>query len=509
MAKITIDPARVIGPVQPRLYGSFVEHLGRCVYGGIWEEDSPLSDAQGYRHDVREAVGELGVTNLRYPGGNFVSNYHWRDGVGPRASRPARRELAWRAVESNHFGTDEFLAYCAQLNCEPYLCVNLGTGTPEEAADWLEYCNSTQPTTIARQRAANGHPRPYDVRLWGLGNEMYGRWQVGQRPAHDYALVARETAKAMRLVDPRIELVAVGHENGPQWNATVLAETAPYIDYLALHVYVGSDDTAEALAQPLLLERLARQHAALIDLVLTDLGLDKRIGLAFDEWNVWYRAVPERVRATHNLDEIDDPDEIRRLTGLLATEEPYNLRDALAVACCLNALLRCADIVDIANLAQLVNAIAPLRTTPTGLVRLTTYYPFALYRTLMGSVAVATDVAVEEYAARVGSLNTKAMSLRVPYLDTAATIDPRTRTLTCAIVNRAADQAIDAEVTVAGGEIGGEVEVWTLTGESLEAENTVDDPQRVTPAHTVVDGKELKHFSFGARSMTILRGRMR
>ncbi len=206
---------------------------------------------------------------------------------------------------------------------------------------------------------------------------MYGRWQVGQRPAHDYALVARETAKAMRLVDPRIELVAVGHEDGPQWNATVLAETAPYIDYLALHVYVGSDDTAEALAQPLLLERLARQHAAVIDLVLTDLGLDKRIGLAFDEWNVWYRAVPERVRATHKLDEIDDPAEIRRLTGLLATEEPYNLRDALAVACCLNALLRCADIVDIANLAQLVNAIAPLRTTPTGLVRLTTYYPLA------------------------------------------------------------------------------------------------------------------------------------
>ncbi len=165
MAKITIDPARVIGPVQPRLYGSFVEHLGRCVYGGIWEEDSPLSDAQGYRRDVRDAVRELGVIGLRYPGGNFVSNYHWRDGVGPRASRPARRELAWRAVESNQFGTDEFLAYCAQLDCEPYLCVNLGTGTPEEAADWLEYCNSTQPTTIARQRAANGHPRPYDVRL--------------------------------------------------------------------------------------------------------------------------------------------------------------------------------------------------------------------------------------------------------------------------------------------------------------------------------------------------------
>jgi len=332
MAQITIDPARVIGSVQPRLYGGFVEHRGRCVYGGIWEEGSPLSDEQGYRRDVRDAVRELGVTTLCYPGGNFVSNYYLRDGVGPRASRPARRELAWRTVESNYFGADEFLAYCGRLGCEPYLCVNLGTGTPEEAADWLGYCNSTQPTAIARQRAANGHPRPYDVRLWGLGNEMYGRWQVGQRPAHDYALVARETAKAMRLVDPRIELVAVGHENGPWWNATALAETVPYIDHLALHVYVGSDDTAEAPAQPPLLERLARQHAALIDLVLTDLGLDTRIDLAFDEWNVWYRAVPERVRAKHNLDEIDDPDEIRRLTGLLATEEPYNLRDRLSGA---------------------------------------------------------------------------------------------------------------------------------------------------------------------------------
>jgi len=306
MARITITPDRVIGHVHPRLYGSFVEHLGRCVYGGIWEDGSPLSDQQGYRRDTREAIRDLGVTQLRYPGGNFVSNYHWRDGVGPREQRPVRRELAWQGIERNAFGTDEFLTYCAQLSCEPYLCVNLGTGTPEEAADWLEYCNGDQPTTIALARALNGHPDPYAVRLWGLGNEMYGPWQIGQRSARDYALVARETAKAMRLVDPRVELIAVGHENGPQWNTAVLEETGRFIDHLALHVYIGSDNTAEALAQPLLIERLVRQHAALIDLVLTDLGLERRIGIAVDEWNVWYRTVPSK---TLNAEPGYDPTE--------------------------------------------------------------------------------------------------------------------------------------------------------------------------------------------------------
>jgi len=194
MAHIAINARHPIGRIQPRLYGSFLEHLGRCIYGGIWEEGSALSDEQGYRRDVREAVRAIGVTQLRYPGGNFVSNYHWRDGVGPREDRPVRRELAWGGVETNRFGTHEFMEYCAQVDAEPYMCVNLGTGAPEEAADWLEYCTSRRPTTIARQRAANGHPRPFDVRLWGLGNEMYGTWQIGQRTARDYALVARETA---------------------------------------------------------------------------------------------------------------------------------------------------------------------------------------------------------------------------------------------------------------------------------------------------------------------------
>ncbi len=322
MAHIAINARHPIGRIQPRLYGSFLEHLGRCIYGGIWEEGSALSDAQGYRRDVREAVREIGVTQLRYPGGNFVSNYHWRDGVGPREDRPVRRELAWGGVETNRFGTHEFIEYCAQVDAEPYMCVNLGTGTPEEAADWLEYCNSRRPTTIARQRAVNGHSRPFDARLWGLGNEMYGKWQIGQRTARDYALVARETAKAMRFVDPNVELVAVGHEDGPWWNETVLAEAARYIDHIALHLYIGSDDTATALAQPLLLEKLARQHAALADLVLTDLGLDKRIGIAIDEWNVWYRSIPRATAEAGALDDVAGPEDAQELVQAAVAEDP-------------------------------------------------------------------------------------------------------------------------------------------------------------------------------------------
>ncbi len=505
MAHIAINAHHPSGRIQPRLYGSFLEHLGRCIYGGIWEEGAPLSDAQGYRRDVREAIREIGVTQLRYPGGNFVSNYHWRDGVGPREDRPVRRELAWGGVETNRFGTHEFMEYCAQVGAEPYMCVNLGTGTPEEAADWLEYCNSRRPTTIARQRAINGHPRPFDARLWGLGNEMYGKWQIGQRTARDYALVARETAKAMRFVDPNVELVAVGHEDGPWWNETVLAEAARYIDHIALHLYIGSDDTATALAQPLLLEKLARQHAALADLVLTDLGLDKRIGIAIDEWNVWYRSIPRAAAEAGALEDVDGPEDAQALVQAAVAEEPYNLRDALAIAGCLNALVRCADIVSLANLAQLVNAIAPIHTTPDGLLRHTIFHPFALYSRLMTGMAIATDVQVEEYEARVGSLNTKPMTVCAPYLDTSAAIDPTTGRITCAVVNRAPDAAIEARVTVVGARGGGEVEAWTLTGDDVETANTFERPDAVHPTRAVLDSTALDSYQFPARSLTLLR----
>jgi alpha-N-arabinofuranosidase len=270
---ITIDPTAAIGQINPNLFGYFVEHLGRCVYGGLYEPGSPHADAEGIRLDVLDAVRELAPATVRYPGGNFVSGYHWRDGIGPRAQRPVRYDHAWKKIETNAFGTHEFIRWVRRLGSTPYFCVNLGNGTPEEAADWLEYCNGTVDTALTRLRATNGASEPFGIPLWGLGNELYGSWQIGCKSAPAYAEVAVETARRMRDVDPTVQLVACGWENSSAWNATILETLAPTVDYLSLHLYVGRDDYPTALAQSLVLEQLSRWHAGLTRLICREHGL--------------------------------------------------------------------------------------------------------------------------------------------------------------------------------------------------------------------------------------------
>src|SRR5262245_57486484 len=347
-ARIKIDTDRRIGDVDKLLFGNFAEHLGRMIYGGVYEEGSPLSDEDGYRKDVMAAVKKMGVSILRYPGGNFASGYNWKDGIGAKNQRPVRPEMAWNDIETNRFGTDEFLKYCERLRAEPYICVNLGLDSIDDARQWVEYTNETRHTYWADQRRKNGRDAPYNVKYWGLGNEIDGPWQLGHKNAEDYSKFALEAAKAMRRVDDSLQLIASGSSNfGPGsdwvgWNRTVLERLANQIDYISLHTYVGNrtnnfeqflafgqdvDDRIDVVKGQIKAVRIGNPQA-------------RPIAIAFDEWNVWYRTL------VPGMTEYD----IAR-TGL---EEKYNFEDALGMGVFLNSFFRHADVVKMGNLAQLV-----------------------------------------------------------------------------------------------------------------------------------------------------------
>src|SRR5947209_832668 len=366
-ARIKIDTERVISDIDPKIYGNFLEHLGRCIDGGVFEEGSSLSDSHGFRKDVFDAAKKLNTGILRWPGGNFSSNYHWKDGIGPRDSRPPRLEMAWGTVESNRFGTHDFLNYCEMAGTEPYICANLGTGSWEEAQQWVEYVNSSQDTAMTRLRKENGRQQPWKVKYWGLGNEMDGPWQMGHKSAGDYGKFALEAAKLMKWTDPNVKLIAAGssnYNNGIDWigwNRTVLDFLKTHADYLSLHMYVGNtaNDFGDFLANSMLLNERIKISEGVINGVMSTQPRNRKVYIAWDEWNVWYRARGNSQRGRRIL------------------EEHYNLEDALVVATFLNSFVNHAHIVKIANMAQLVNVIAPIFTNERGAFLQTIYYPLA------------------------------------------------------------------------------------------------------------------------------------
>ncbi len=378
-ARGVIDSASPVGVVDRRLFGSFVEHMGRAIYGGIYEPGHPTADADGWRGDVLDLVRWLGVSLIRYPGGNFVSGYHWEDGVGPRSQRPVRQDLAWRSIEPNLVGTDDFIAWARRAGAEPMLVVNLGTRGAEAARDLVEYVNAPTGTSRSNQRAANGHPDPYGVRTWGLGNEMDGPWQIGHKTALEYGRLAAEAGTAMRLVDPSIELVTCGSSGSGMptfgaWERTVLDLAWDVTDHVSVHGYfdpAAYDSVGAFLACSRELDRTLVTVAGIADAVAEDKGSTKRIGLSVDEWNVW-RVADHLAREAR-----EDPAGSFRAAPALAEDE-QDLADALVVGCLLVTLLRHAARVRIACLAQLVNVIAPIRTIDGGPAWLqTTAYPFA------------------------------------------------------------------------------------------------------------------------------------
>jgi alpha-L-arabinofuranosidase len=486
-ARIKIDTERTIGEIDNKLYGNFIEHLGRCIYGGVFDENSPLSDANGFRRDVLDAAKKLHVTLLRWPGGNFSSNYQWRDGIGPRDQRPPRLEMAWRTVESNRFGTHDFLNYVEMLGVEPYICANLGTGTWEEAQQWVEYCNSSEDTAMTRLRRQNGRRDPWKVTYWGLGNEMDGPWQMGHRTAEDYGKFALEAAKLMKWTDPNVKLIAAGSSNfGPGsdwtgWNRTVLDYLKDHVDYLSLHAYVGNtqNDFGDFLASSLELASRLKTAEGLIDAALSGTR-NRRIYVAWDEWNVWYRARGDGERGRHIL------------------EEHYNLEDALVVATFLNTFVNHAHIVKIANMAQLVNVIAPIFTNEKGLYLQTIYYPLQLFANHTRGKALELFVDVPVYKSRRFD--------GIPYLDTSASFD--NGDLVVNVVNRHKEQAIPADLELEDKQFSGPVEVTEVNGPDIKAENSFD-ASPVKPVEQSINsrGKAL-HYTFPPHSYTMIRAKV-
>ncbi|GAA1635807.1 alpha-N-arabinofuranosidase [Microbacterium flavum] len=376
-ARIDLDLEAPGADVSPRLFGTFVEHMGRCVTDGIHEPGHPAADEQGFRTDVLDLVRELGATVVRYPGGNFVSGYRWEDGVGPRAERPVRLDAAWHSTETNAVGLHEFADWAQRAGLEVMEAVNLGTRGPTEAADLLEYANHPGGTTLSDRRRAHGREEPFGIRLWCLGNEMDGPWQIGHKTADEYGRIAAETARLMRFIDPDIELVAAGSSNHEMptygaWERTVLRHTATLVDHISVHAYYeqSGDDVASFLASAAHLDRYLDETATIIDEVRAELGIERAIGISVDEWNVWNQT---------RWNEVDKP---RVFTGDWPVaprliEDEYTATDAVVVGSLLISLLRHADRVSMANLAQLVNVIAPIRTEPGGAAwRQSTFFPF-------------------------------------------------------------------------------------------------------------------------------------
>jgi alpha-N-arabinofuranosidase len=476
MARIGIDLTRRIGTVDRRIFGNFIEHLGRCIYGGIYEEGSPLSDSAGFRRDVLDAVRPLRVPVLRWPGGNFVSGYHWLDGVGPAAQRPRRMELAWHAEESNRFGTNEFIQYCRVIGAEPYICVNMGN------------------THWANLRRQHGYPEPHRVHYWGLGNEMYGGWQIGSLSAEDYVKKAKSFAFVMKRTDPSIELIGCGHNGVSDWDVTVLDGLAPFVDYHSIHLYTGQLDHYATVFQSHQAERAVRICAAMIERVRHVQRIEHPIAIAFDEWNVWHR--------TRSLED--------RIGGV---EERYNLTDALAIATYLNGFLRYCREVRIANLAQLVNAIAPIFTRRDGLFLQTIYHPLRLYAEHTREIAL--DVVVESPTHELvpgqeesgwGRVHHVADLGPFAMLDATATCDPSGTQLTIAVVNRDRDRAHRASIELGEAASKGDALVSEVNGAGVEATNSFDTPRAVDVRESRVSarGHRFEH-EFPAHSISVLR----
>ena len=488
MAKIKIDLDRKIGTINPDIYGGFVEHLGRCVYGGMYDEGSPLSDSRGFRKDVLEALKALRMPNLRYPGGNFVSGYHWQDGVGPKDKRPRKKEFAWHTVESNRFGTDEFIEYCRELDTEPFLCVNLGTGTPEEAAAWVEYCNGTDDSYYANMRRAIGHPEPYNVKYWGLGNEMGGFWQICAKNATDYATIAIEAAKMMRWVDPSIKLIGCGlleFVDTPSWNIEVINKLAGFIDYIALHVYVGNPDYYNNVAAPVRAQQLIDIFNATIAVAMTGKKAPSP-EIAMDEWNVWYRTFGE---------------------GL---EEQYDLSDALVVAGFLNVMQRNCTTVTLANMAQMVNVIAPIFTSPEDLFLQTIYHPFKLYRDHCLEVSLDSFVESPTFRTKIfcerDSMGDDKPWETVPYLDVSATMDKEGTQLALAVINRHKDEALEAEISLGEFQPEEKTAVYEINGLEPSVRNSFEEPENVTIEEKDFSGAASEFtYTFPAHSITLLK----
>ena len=479
-AKCFSDKHYEIGKIDNKLYSSFTEHLGRSIYSGIYEPGHPTADEKGYRMDVAELVKELGVPVIRYPGGNFVSCYNWHDGIGPKEQRPRRMDYAWATIETNEFGIDEFCQWAEKVGIEPMIAVNLGTGSIKDAGDLVEYCNHPGGTYWSDLRAQNGHPEPYNIKYWCLGNEMEGSWQAGHLSAEDYTKKALEAAKIMRWIDPSIKLVACGssYEMLPtylEWDRVMLTELYEQVDYISTHNYTmnAGQGTTNFLAAYKQLDTHIKASAKAVEFVKAKNHFDKDIKICLDEWNVWnFQDI--------KLDSLDD------LAGLTTFEmtsaekwevapsilqEKYSLLDALVVGGLGITLLNNVDTVEIACLAQLINVIAPITTIRNGgIFKQTIYHPFHMLSKYGHGVTMKAVVDAETYNCEFGDL---------PIVEPAVVYNEETDEVRVFVLNCSQDEDTEFEMELQGY---GDKKVkkhLVLNGDDLEARNTFEDPDRV------------------------------
>ncbi len=478
---------RIVGNIDPNIFGGFAEHLGRCIYGGIYQPRTPQADQDGFRTDVLQALKLLQLSNIRYPGGNFASGYRWMDGIGPVEKRPARSDLAWHSLESNQFGTNEFMTFCRKLKSEPYLVVNCGDGTLREARDWVEYCNGTGDSHLVKLRRKHGFPAPHQVKYWGVGNEVDGHWQIGYKSPEEYARAFTEFGKVMKWVDPQIKLVAsaVSDWNGPfaERIQLILEQGGALADYLSIHWYVGNpqNDFSAYMASSELIE----QHLAACEGLIRAYGLERKLdklpAIAVDEWNVWYRTHPQ-----YGSNPVKD-----RL------EEKYNLEDALVAAMHFNAFIRHSGSVKMANLAQIVNVIAPVFTRPDSLFLQTIFFPFEIISSTCGPQAL--DIWWEGDTFSGGGHQ----GLRT--LDVSGTLNAAAKKVVLYVVNRSDQKDQEARIKLDEGSFRGPVQIYTVNGPHIKAENSFDKPDNVvsTETHLQLDSASFK-YSFAPHSFSAL-----
>lgn len=492
-SKITLERTYTIGEVDKRMFGSFIEHLGRCIYQGIYEPTHPEADQYGFRKDVAKLIKELDVPIIRYPGGNFVSGYRWEDGIGPIETRPKRLDLAWRTLETNEVGINEFASWCKRIGSEPMLAVNLGTRGTEAAIDLLEYCNHPAGSYWSDLRIQHGYAQPHNIKLWCLGNEMDGPWQMCHKTATEYGRLAAETARAMKFFDPDIELVSCGSSNTfmetfPEWEAETLTHTYDVVDYISLHQYFGNEDcdTANFLARSLETDRFIRTVISVCDYVKAKKRGKKDISLSFDEWNVWYHS-------KHHDDREMKNNPWRRSPMLL--EDVYNFEDALVVGCMLITFLKHADRVKIACMAQLVNVIAPIVTQPGGgLCRQTIFYPFFHASKFGRGIALIPILASPKYDSKDYT--------DVSYLEAVAVFNEEAQEVTIFAVNRSLEDRMVVTCYLRDFENYAFLEHIALESKDLKAANTIANPNKVVP-HVCQDS--ILHVENGAFSIDLGR----
>lgn len=476
-ASLQILPQNVISPIDPRIYSSFIEHMGRAVYTGIYEPDHPEADGLGFRRDVAEKIRKLNLSHIRYPGGNFLSGYRWEDGIGPREQRPVRRELAWFSLEPNYVGINEFVTYCREVGVEPMIGVNLGTRGPQDAANLLEYCNVPGGTYYSDLRRSHGYEQPHNIRLWCLGNEMDGPWQICAKTAEEYGRIACETAKMMKWMDDTIELVVCGSSNRTmptfgQWEKTVLKHCYEYVDYLSLHQYYQNQegDLPAFLARSEEMGQFIEEVAAICREEKARRNSDHDVFLSFDEWNVWY----------HFQEEGKIPE--KWIFPRPIEEEKYNLADALLVGSMLNTLINHSDVVKVACMAQLVNVLAPIMTEPGGKSWVqTSYYPLYYASQYGRGKAIEAHLDCPRYACQLGE---------VPYLDCAAVLREEEREIALFVVNRSREETAELQLTLQEGKTIHGLEQITLTGEP-EAVNTLSETPILPQEAALLEGSTL------------------